>query len=86
MSRMILVELDTGEQGFFDESREAFKFAQAKEVERTHSVEYVAIAENFDSLDVDITLIYGQELRLILRSVDNVNEWIKSGKTEEHDL
>lgn len=73
--RFVLVELDDGEQEFFDTTYEAFRYAKRKENERRHSVEYVAIGA-FTS-DDDHTVYKGQQLRYLLRSLDNVSQWIK---------
>jgi hypothetical protein len=72
--RLVVVELDDGEQEFFDSPIEGFRFAKQKEKERKHSVEYVAIGEFYDD---DGTIYSGQMLRMMLRSVDNISGWMK---------
>jgi hypothetical protein len=75
--RFIIVELDNGDQQFFDSTYDGFRYARTKEQERIHSVEYVAIGS---FLDEDDHIIYqGQDLRNMLRLLDNVPGWIRSG-------
>lgn len=75
MKKWIIVELDTGEQEFFDQLVDAFRFAKAQEKKRRHSVELVGEFNYDPRLDRVYT---GQDLRWILRSVDNVTTWMKS--------
>jgi hypothetical protein len=73
--RFVVVELDDGEQEFFDSPIDGFRFAKKKEAERRHSVEYVAIGEFYE--EDDGSVYTGQLLRTMLRSVDNINGWLK---------
>ena len=75
MYRFILVELDTGEQEFFEDTYSAFKFAKEHEDKRRHSVEYVAVGEFYSESGV---VYRGNQLRHILRTLD-VNQWIRAG-------
>jgi hypothetical protein len=71
-----VVELDNGDQYFGDTPYEAFKFAKEREAEKPNSVEYVALGEFYER---DDGLIYsGQELRHLLRALDNVIGWLKT--------
>lgn len=75
--RLVVVELDTGEQEYFDSTYEAFKYAREEETVRPHSVDFVAIGE-FETAD-DHVVYRGNELRILLRSLDNVQGWIRTG-------
>jgi hypothetical protein len=75
--RLVVVELDTGEQECFDTTYEAFKYARKQETVRPHSVEFVAIGE-FQTAD-DHVVYRGNELRILLRSLDNVEGWLTAG-------
>jgi len=77
MAKFALVELDTGEQEFFDSSYDAFKFAKKQEDSRRHSVEYVAIGDFW----IEDGIVYrGQQLRYMLRLLDNLNAWIEESR------
>lgn len=78
--RIVVVELDTGDQEYFDTTYDAFKFAREKEAVRPHSVDFVAVGE-FETED-DHIVWRGQDLRLMLRSLDNVTGWIRAGYGE----
>ncbi len=82
MANFILVELDSGEQEFFERPYDAFKYAKEKENLRHHSVEYLAIGNFYTEPGV---VYRGQELRHLLRSLDNTHAWIKAQleKTDE---
>jgi hypothetical protein len=71
---LVVVELDDGEQEFFDSPIEGFRFAKKKEQQRRHSVEYVAIGDFYED---EGTVYSGQMLRMMLRSVDNISGWMK---------
>lgn len=74
--KLVVVELDTGEQEYFETSYDAFRFARLKETERPHSIEFVAVGE---FLTADDHVVYrGNELRILLRSMDNVTQWIRA--------
>lgn len=73
--RFIIVELDNGEQQFFDRMADGFRWAKEQEDKRRHSVEFVSEFIN----DESIRMYTGQDLRWLLRSLDNVQAWIKSG-------
>jgi hypothetical protein len=81
--RFVLVELDDGDQEFFDTAYEAFRYAKKKENERKHSVEYVAIGEFLE--DDDYTVYKGQALRHLIRSLDNVTSWVRTVRHENED-
>jgi hypothetical protein len=70
-----VVELDDGEQEFFDTPYQAFKFAQKAEQRKTHSVEFVAIGQFYSE---DGRIYRGQQLRHLLRTLDNVQGWLKA--------
>jgi hypothetical protein len=71
----VLVELDTGEQEFFESAYEGFKYAKEQEDKRRHSVDYIAIGDFYK----DEGIIYkGQSLRLLLRSLDSVQDWLRA--------
>lgn len=73
----VLVELDTGEQEFFESTYEGFKYAKEQEAKRRHSVDYVAIGDFYQ----DEGIIYkGQSLRLLLRTLDGTQEWIRASR------
>jgi len=72
-----LVELDNGEQEFFDAPYYAFRFAKVHEDARRGSVEYVAIG-TFDDDEGDDIVYTGQWLRLMLRALDNEMGWIEA--------
>jgi hypothetical protein len=84
-----IVELDDGRQEFFTTRYEGFLFAKDMESERKHSVEYVAVIPDVPIPDLMVWLredspmyvFRGQELRYMLRSVDNVIGWIYAGRT-----
>jgi hypothetical protein len=45
MKRFVIVELEDGEQEFFEAAYDGFKFAKEAERKKKNSVEYVAIGE-----------------------------------------
>jgi hypothetical protein len=73
----VVLELDTGEQQFFDTPVEAFRIAKEQEKVRRNSVEYIAVGEFND--DADVTVWSGQSLRMLLRTLDDTNRWIRAG-------
>lgn len=75
--QFFVVELDNGEQEFFDSPYYAFKFAKMHENARRGSVEYVAVGYFYDE-EADGTVYRGQQLRYILRALDNPVAWIKT--------
>lgn len=75
--QFFVVELDNGEQEFFDSPYLAFKFAKRHEDTRRGSVEYVAVGFFYDE-DADGTVYRGQQLRHILRALDNPVAWLKT--------
>ena len=79
--KIVLVELANGDQEYFESTRDALLFAKEKEAQEKNSVDLVAMTTDNDLIDV--TILYGQELRLMLRSVDNLTGWLKSGAREE---
>lgn len=84
MATHVFVELDSGEQEFFDSPYEAFKFAKTKEGQRKNSVEYVAIGDFYE----DSGNVYrGQQLRNLIRSMDNVVVWLRTQmESNEEDI
>lgn len=73
------VETISGDQMFFDSPYEAFRFAKQQEEQNRNSVEYVAISFTGESLEETNEIVYrGQRLRHILRSLDNVRDWIRA--------
>jgi hypothetical protein len=82
MMRAAVVELDDGTREWFDDVRQAYHYAKEQEQKRRHSVEYLAIANDFDSMDTDVMVLRGQELRITLRSVDNIQGWITGSRNE----
>jgi hypothetical protein len=78
--KIVVVELDTGEQEFFDRPTDAFRYARDQEDIRHNSVEYVAVGEFWG--DTPDHVYCGQSLRTLIRTVDNLNGWVKSGKND----
>jgi hypothetical protein len=77
--KFFLVELDNGEQEFFDAPYDAFAFAKRCENKRRNSVEYVACGSFYGEADeVDGVVYRGQFLRFMLRSLDNTVGWVKT--------
>jgi hypothetical protein len=76
-AQFFVVELDNGEQEFFDSPYYAFKFAKVQEEARRGSVDYVAIGMFYDE-EANGTVYRGQQLRYILRALDNPVAWIKT--------
>lgn len=74
MARFIIVELESGEQMFFDRLSDGFRYAKTQEDRKRHSVEYIGTFTDAEPINI----YKGQYLRWILRSVDNVDEWIKA--------
>lgn len=85
MPRQSFVELESGEQVYFDEVYAAFKFAKEQESQERNSVALVAIGAEYDGPDDEllffmdqVTIYRGQRLRHLIRSLDNVNTWIRT--------
>lgn len=77
--QFFLVELDSGEQEFFDAPYHAFKFAKTQEDARRGSVEYVACGSFYGEEEETEAFVYkGQYLRWMLRSLDNTKGWLKA--------
>lgn len=76
--RFYLVELDNGDQQFFNSPYEAFTFAKQCESKRRNSVEYVAIGSFYNKDEAEGTVYKGQYLRYMLRTLDNTVAWLKS--------
>lgn len=77
--QFFVVELDNGEQEFFNSPYHAFKFAKKHEDTRRGSVEYVAIGSFYGYEGTDDGTVYrGQHLRYILRALDNPMAWIRA--------
>lgn len=77
----VLVELDDGLQEFFETPYAGFKFAKEQEARRKGCVEYVAVGEFYEN---EGTIYRGQELRHLLRSLDNVYGWLRTQMEAEH--
>ncbi len=78
----VIVELDDGEQHFMETPYAGFKFAKEQEGRRKGSVEYIAIGEFYHE---DGMIYRGQELRHLLRSLDNVTGWLRTQMEAETD-
>lgn len=79
IEQFVFVELDNGDQEFFDSPYEAFRFAKKHEAKRKGSVEYVAVGLFYGEEDEADACVYkGQYLRYMLRSLDNTVGWLKS--------
>lgn len=77
--RFHLVELDNGDQEFFDSSYQAFSFAKQQEAKKPGSVEYVAIGLFYgDDEEVDGTVYKGSLLEAMIGALDNTNRWVTS--------
>jgi hypothetical protein len=78
-----LVELEDGTQEFFDSPYFAFLFAKIHEDASTNSVSYVAVGDFWN----DVGMVYrGQELRYLLRAIDNTKSWLKDSSEEDTDI
>lgn len=85
MPRQSFVELSSGEQHYFDQVYDAFKFAKVQEAQETNSVELVAVGGDIKGPEDEliffmdqITIYRGQRLRHLIRSLDNVQTWVKT--------
>lgn len=76
--QFFLVELDNGEQEFFDTPYLAFQFAKKCESNRRNSVEYVACGSFYGEDEAEGVVYKGQYLRYMLRTLDNTVAWLKS--------
>lgn len=96
MSKHSFVELESGEQEYFDSPYQAFKFAKQKEQQHRNSVALVAVSDDFgDTTNMEelllkmesVTTYRGQQLRYMIRSLDNVTEWLRAQieNAEEED-
>jgi hypothetical protein len=66
----VVVELDSGEQHFFDYVYDGLKFAKESEDKKRNSVEYLAVGDFY----VEDGVVYrGQRLRNLLRTVDDIH-------------
>jgi hypothetical protein len=79
-----VVELDSGDREFFYSASDALRYAKKHEEQRRHSVEYLAVAKG-ESIDGEITVYRGQELRFMIRSLNNVRAWIRTGAHYEEE-
>ena len=71
--RHVVVELETGEQEFFDFVYDGLKFAKEAEKRKKNSVEYVAVGDFYD--DLENSRVYrGQRLRITLRQLDEIQD------------
>lgn len=68
----VIVELDSGEQHYFNRLADGFRYAKEQESKRRHSVEFVG-----DFYEYNEQVYSGQNLRWLLRSLDNVSTWMK---------
>lgn len=85
MPRQSFVEMESGEQLYFDNPYEAFKYAKQQEEKARNSVALVGISSDYDGPDDEIiffmdqvTVYRGQRLRHLIRSLDNVTTWIRT--------
>lgn len=90
MSRHSFVELATGEQEFFQTPYEAFKYAKSAEEQERNSVALVGVSGEYDAPDEElffmmdqVTIYRGQRLRHLIRSLDNVQVWIRTQIEEQ---
>ena len=77
----VLVELDNGEQSFFDSPVDAFLFAREAETKKKNSVEYIAIGDFYTDTG---TIYRGQRLRHMLRSFD-LKQWLRQSMVVDQD-
>jgi len=84
------VELETGDQFYFENAYDAFKYAKIQEHEHRNSVAYVAISKDYvegEEIDLEeatqVSVYRGQQLRLMIRSLDNTQAWIRTQLEEQ---
>ena len=82
MTIFVVVELDSGIQEFFESSYEGFVYAKEQESRKKNSVEYIAIGEFYSA---DGRIYKGNQLRHMLRMLDNVKGWVRAGCTYRND-
>lgn len=85
MPKQSFVELESGEQHYFDQVYDAFKFAKAQEELERNSVALVAVGDDYQAADDEliffmdqVTIYRGQRLRHLIRTIDNVSTWIRT--------
>ena len=89
LSQHSFVELESGDQVYFDNSYDAFKYAKECEQEQKNSVAYVAISKNdindYITLEeaTKLSVYRGQQLRLMIRALDNTKTWIRTQLEEQ---
>lgn len=76
----VVVELESGEQLFFDYVYDGFKFAKEQEDKKRNSVDYVAVGDFWDE---DGEVYRGQRLRNTLRILDDIQQWFKAQIDED---
>lgn len=73
----VVVELENGDQTFFDSVYDGFLYAKDEENKQRNSVAYLAVGTFWN--EDDVARVYrGQQLRYLLRLIDNINGWIKA--------
>ncbi len=84
------VELESGDQFYFENAYDAFRYAKLQEREHRNSVAYVAInlgQLEEEEIDLDqatqISVYRGQQLRLMIRALDDTTAWIKTQLEEQ---
>jgi len=84
------VELETGDQFYFENAYDAFKYAKIQEGAHKNSVAYVAIGRDYvegEEVDLEeatkVSVYRGQQLRLMIRSIDATTQWLRTQVEEQ---
>lgn len=92
MPHTSFVELETGDQFYFETAYDAFKYAKVQERHLRNSVAYVAISQGTfeeEQIDLDkatqVTVYRGQQLRLMIRALDDTTSWIRTQLEESRN-
>lgn len=85
LSPFAFVETTNGEQEFFETPYAAFRHAKQQEERKRNSVEYVAVGSFYGDEETEGRVYRGQHLRYILRSLDDVQGWLKAQLEVELD-
>jgi len=93
--RYSFVELESGDQEYFDDAYSAFRFAKDQEHKKRNSVSLVAVGKEYDpdtidesewiNLASDMTVYRGQMLRHMIRSLDNTVAWLRTQIEEQRN-
>jgi hypothetical protein len=83
--RWVLVELDDGTQEFFDALYDGLAYARKIEDRRAHSVEHVIVVDGVEHDEQTFHVYKGQELRYLLRALDNTYQWLKTTRLVDMD-